>query len=288
MSTISTRPACSFPGCTQSPTFAAWNVTVTSARTHAPSTSPVEAFTPEGTSTATTGAPGIVDGRDRGVQRRARRSLEAGAEQRVDHATGALERGRQLGGVDRAPRAHPAPRGAAWFARASGLRSCGSASSSASALDADAVQQPRDDEPVAAVVALAADRPDRSRAAQAPSPPARPRRRRAPSARATARPGPRSPMRRAPASRRRCRGARARRAGRSPRRAAYPPAAAGHGGPTGRAAARSRTARGPGSDGPSRAESPRIAYLTMPGPSGRRGRLEGVGEDALDRARRQR
>ena len=43
-----------------SPTLAAWNVTVRSARTAAPSTSPVEAFTPDGRSTATTGAPAAL------------------------------------------------------------------------------------------------------------------------------------------------------------------------------------------------------------------------------------
>ena len=43
------------PGATTWPTFRAWNVTVSVACTAAPATSPVEASTPDGTSTATTG-----------------------------------------------------------------------------------------------------------------------------------------------------------------------------------------------------------------------------------------
>ena len=54
MSTTSTWPACSAPGATTSPSFSAPNVTVTSARTATPATSPVDASTPLGTSTATT------------------------------------------------------------------------------------------------------------------------------------------------------------------------------------------------------------------------------------------
>ena len=54
MSTTSTRPACVFPGAIQSPSFGAWNVTVRSARTQGPSTSPDEASRPDGTSIATT------------------------------------------------------------------------------------------------------------------------------------------------------------------------------------------------------------------------------------------
>ena len=57
ISTTSTRPACPFPGSTYRPTFGPWNVAVASALTASPSTSPVDAFTPEGTSQATTGAP---------------------------------------------------------------------------------------------------------------------------------------------------------------------------------------------------------------------------------------
>ncbi len=56
MSATTTRPAWKRPGATTSPTFGAWNVTVTSASTATPAISPVEASTPDGTSTATTGA----------------------------------------------------------------------------------------------------------------------------------------------------------------------------------------------------------------------------------------
>ena len=56
MSTVSTMPACSLPGEIQSPGLAWWKVAVASARTAAPSTSPVEALTPLGTSAAITRA----------------------------------------------------------------------------------------------------------------------------------------------------------------------------------------------------------------------------------------
>ena len=55
MSATTTRPAWNLPGATTSPTLTPWNVTVTSASTAAPATSPVEPSTPEGTSTETTG-----------------------------------------------------------------------------------------------------------------------------------------------------------------------------------------------------------------------------------------
>ena len=56
MSASTTRPARKRPGATTIPTFGAWNVTVRSAWTTAPATSPVDASTPEGRSTETTGA----------------------------------------------------------------------------------------------------------------------------------------------------------------------------------------------------------------------------------------
>ena len=52
-----TSPAWKRPGPTTRPTFRAWNVTVTAARTAARATSPVEASTPEGRSTETIGRP---------------------------------------------------------------------------------------------------------------------------------------------------------------------------------------------------------------------------------------
>src|SRR4029450_3946591 len=49
-------PVCSLPGGIQWPSLGAWKVTVASAATAFPSTSPVDALTPEATSVATTGA----------------------------------------------------------------------------------------------------------------------------------------------------------------------------------------------------------------------------------------
>ena len=57
MSATTTCPAWKRPGATTSPSFGPWKVTVRSASTAAPATSPVEASTPEGRSTATTGVP---------------------------------------------------------------------------------------------------------------------------------------------------------------------------------------------------------------------------------------
>ena len=57
MPATTTRPEWKRPGATTRPTFLPWKVTVTSASTAAPATSPVVASTPEGMSTETTGAP---------------------------------------------------------------------------------------------------------------------------------------------------------------------------------------------------------------------------------------
>ena len=56
MSTTSTSPAYSLPGRVQTPTFGRWNVAVAMQCTAGPSTSPVVASTPEGMSQAITGA----------------------------------------------------------------------------------------------------------------------------------------------------------------------------------------------------------------------------------------
>ena len=50
-------PVCHLPGATRWPSLAAWKLTVTSASTASPATSPVEASTPEAMSQAMTGAP---------------------------------------------------------------------------------------------------------------------------------------------------------------------------------------------------------------------------------------
>ena len=56
MSATTASPVWKRPGETASPALRPWNVTVTVARTASPATSPVDASTPEGTSTETTGA----------------------------------------------------------------------------------------------------------------------------------------------------------------------------------------------------------------------------------------
>ena len=60
MSATRTAPASSAPGRITTPTFGAPNVTVRSARTASPSTAPVAPFTPDGMSTATTGAGDVL------------------------------------------------------------------------------------------------------------------------------------------------------------------------------------------------------------------------------------
>ena len=55
--TTRNSPVCFLPGEIQCPTFGAWKLVVRSAFTAAPSTSPLEALTPEAMSAATTGAP---------------------------------------------------------------------------------------------------------------------------------------------------------------------------------------------------------------------------------------
>jgi hypothetical protein len=57
MSATTISPAWKRPGATTSPTLRPWKVTVTAARTASPAISPVEASTPDGMSTETTGAP---------------------------------------------------------------------------------------------------------------------------------------------------------------------------------------------------------------------------------------
>src|SRR5262249_61384497 len=57
MSIVSTAPACALPGAIHNPGLPAWKVPVTAARTATPETTPVEASTPLGTPTLTTGAP---------------------------------------------------------------------------------------------------------------------------------------------------------------------------------------------------------------------------------------
>ena len=60
MSATTISPAWKRPGATASPIFGPCMVTVTSAQTAAPATSPVDAFTPDGMSTASTGATALL------------------------------------------------------------------------------------------------------------------------------------------------------------------------------------------------------------------------------------
>ena len=86
MSIVSTSPACALPGAIHKPGLPAWKVTVAAARTAAPDATPVEASTPLGTSTLTTGRPRRVHGLDRLAHRATGLTLKARAEQRVhDH-----------------------------------------------------------------------------------------------------------------------------------------------------------------------------------------------------------
>jgi hypothetical protein len=91
MSATTTSPAGKRPARPRAPTFGACIVTVTVASPHAPATSPVEAFTPEGRSTATTGCR-CVDRRDRARRILARLAVEPGAEERVDDDVRLLDR----------------------------------------------------------------------------------------------------------------------------------------------------------------------------------------------------
>ena len=84
MSATTTRPARKRPGATASPTFGAWNVTVRSASTTAPATSPVDASTPEGRSTDTTGAAAALIRSMSCCSVGARLALKSGPEERID------------------------------------------------------------------------------------------------------------------------------------------------------------------------------------------------------------
>ena len=92
MSATTTSPAWKRPGATWSPTLLAWNVTVSDALTAAPTTSPVDASTPEGRSTETTGRPQALIRSIIAAASGARSTVEAGAEERVDHHVAPFDR----------------------------------------------------------------------------------------------------------------------------------------------------------------------------------------------------
>ncbi len=85
------RPRSSAPGSSTTPTLAAPNVTVRSARTASPSTAPVAPFTPEGMSTATTGDGDRVQPVDRLGPVVLGDPAEPRPEDRVDRDVGARE-----------------------------------------------------------------------------------------------------------------------------------------------------------------------------------------------------
>ena len=147
-------PVCHLPGATRWPTLAAWKLTVTSASTATPSTSPLEASTPEAMSQATTGAPQRLIASIAAAAGLARRAREAGAEDRVDDRARARQR------APRARRRRPGSRrgSRSRFAAASPLSSSAGQSSSASTSKPISAAGARD-QAVAAVVALAADDP---------------------------------------------------------------------------------------------------------------------------------
>ena len=92
MSATTTSPARKRPGAISVPTFGPCIVTVTVACTQAPAISPVEAFTPEGRSTATTGLPvALIASIVRAASSRGS-PVEAGAEERVDDHVGLDDR----------------------------------------------------------------------------------------------------------------------------------------------------------------------------------------------------
>ena len=169
MSATTTSPAWKRPGATWSPTLLAWNVTVSDALTATPATSPVDASTPEGRSTETTGNPQALIRSIIAAASGAGSAVEAGAEEGVDHDVAAFD-GVGLDG-----------------------------------LPARLAEHAGGDPPVAAVRAAAADdgEPARVRDTRA-SPRTRRRRPPAPSGRARS-PGSRGTPPRRPASRPRCR-----------------------------------------------------------------------------------
>ncbi len=94
MSIARTSPAWRLPGMIHSPGLLAWKVTVTSACTASPETTPVDASTPLGTSTATTAPFVALTSADRLAHRAMWLAGEARAEQRIDDHARPLDRRR--------------------------------------------------------------------------------------------------------------------------------------------------------------------------------------------------
>ena len=156
MSTTCTSPACCLPGAIQCPGLAAANVTVALATTDTRAASPVEASTPLAMSALTIGTSSTAIASIASAAGPRGSPCEARAEDRVDDDRGVAERV----GVERLVRAvEPLQVG-----RCVALVLGGVGEQQDAHGPAQLAQQAPGDEPVAAVVALAAD--DRDRAAR--------------------------------------------------------------------------------------------------------------------------
>ena len=150
------RPRAPCPGTIHRPGLAAWKVAVAAARTAAPATAPrrrVDAARDVGRDDRCAGG---VHRLDRARDRLARRAREAGAEHRVDDH----RRAARAPPARRRPGRAPGRRSR--LAAASPRSSAGIAEQQHRDLAALLAQQPRRDQPVAAVVALAAHDRDRT------------------------------------------------------------------------------------------------------------------------------
>ncbi len=154
MSIASTSPACCLPGAIHRPGLAAWKVTVEMAFTARPPTSPLDASTPLGTSHAHDRRRQRGDRFDRLRHGATRGAREARAEQSIDDHSGACKSGGDIGAA-KPLRRRP------WQARQVSLRvrahllSLGDCDHAHVA--SPLAQQPREHQPVATVVALAAE-----------------------------------------------------------------------------------------------------------------------------------
>ena len=147
ISITDTRPAQNAPGPTCNPIFDPWNVAVATARTASPSTSPVEAFTPDGTSQATTGkSPSLIAviapaTGSRGTPSNPVPSIASTMQPDPSSASGENATG-------------PSPGSRSRFAAASPRSSAGIGKRQHVDLSPLLAQQPRHHQPVPAVVAL--------------------------------------------------------------------------------------------------------------------------------------
>ena len=157
MSATRTAPANSAPGSTTTPTLGAPNVTVRSARTASPSTAPVAPFTPDGMSTATTGAGDAFSPAIASAQ-----SSSGMPRNPVPNSASIATSARRKLAVERRVRRTAPPGSTATSSSRAAFVAAGSrrSSSGLDGDDADPHAPPREmpgrDQPVAAVVALPA------------------------------------------------------------------------------------------------------------------------------------